>query len=362
MIANDPSGVLRILDVTVGGVRTAADPFADMEDPRRYLPESPAAWRRWVTENPHARDTDLALILALDGVRVVGRLGLFPGQLALAGHPPGRVLWMDGFFLDPAYLASGAGGMILLRALRARLPLIANGGPAEGTRKLYRSTGFLELGPYRRRLLPLNPTALLDWKLPVLTPLLAPLLRPLWRLGLWGWRHAPGGGSSGLLIREVPRFETETSPLFTGLPGHCFPRDAATLNWVLDCRPALAYHLLRDGESAGYLLLRVVDVPGGGPHALPALRVGRVLELFLPGASPGELISLLRFACGVFQDLGADMLECQAYDALDAACRRLGMPALGGNRVFFHPGRGVQLDAARPWHLTHGIGDVLLNG
>ncbi len=359
---DDKQGVLRIIDFGIGSLRDTEDPFAGLSDPRHFLPESFSDWRHKVSDNPHARATDLALILALDGRKVVGRLGLFPGLLALAGHSPGRVLWMDGFFLDPSYLASGAGGMILLRALRARTPLIANGGPAEGTRKLYRSTGFMELGPYHRRLLPLNPVPLLAWKLPLLAQALGSLIRPLWLMGLWGWRHAPGRDRSGLVIRPAARFGTEVAPLFEGLPGHCFPRDGATLNWVLDCWPTMAYHLLRGGKSCGYLLLRVVNVPAGGPHGLPALRVGRILECFLPHASAGELADLLRFACDVFRDHAVDVMECQAHGDLDAVCRRLGMPALGGNRVFFHPGRGARPDLERPWHLTHGIGDVLLNG
>ncbi|MEO1999417.1 MAG: hypothetical protein ABGZ17_29580 [Planctomycetaceae bacterium] len=354
---------IRILAFTADQIRTEKDPFTGLKDPNGYLPGFSDGWGKLLWSNPAVDGDDTALVLAVHGQKVVGRLGSYAGWLDLAEKPRSRVMWMDGFFLDPAYLASGAGALILLRTLKTRLPLIANGGPAEGTRKLYMSTGFIELGPFNRRLFPLKIAPFLAWKLPSFPArLLGWLFQPFWLFGRWAWMNLPRGQAGNLVFDQVTRFNSDLDTHCPERTENGFPRDSATLNWSLSYRDALAYEIRDQKRLRGYLMLRVVDHPGGGAHQLPAMKIGRIIDYSLCNATIAELTQMLRFSRQVLMEQKADILECQAHGQLDAACARLWMLVKGGNRVFFRAGRGPKPSLDQPWFLSPGIGDVLLNG
>ena len=63
-------------------------------------------------KNPHARDSDVALLAAFDGQRCVGYIGRLPGVLRTQ-QADKRVFWITTFFLEEGYRGLGLGKLLL---------------------------------------------------------------------------------------------------------------------------------------------------------------------------------------------------------------------------------------------------------
>jgi len=355
---------LHIQSLTINQLGESPSPISRFQDDHGFLPDDLSQWLNLLQQNPHFQPEDPALVIALDNDKVIGRLGLYRGIMTKSDGQCGPIFWLDGFFLDPNYLDSGAGGMILLKAMSYRYPLIANGGPAEGTKKLYKATGFKEIGPTYRFLFPLRSKPFLVYFLPnkTLAHLLSLPAQPVLESALFIWRLFKNRRQDSLVFQPVSCFHSTIDRLYEGLGLQHFPRNAATLNWAMTHRPSIkALELYRQDRLCGYLLLRTESIQDGGAHDLPLMDVGFIVDYFIQDAKPEELSTMLRFSIDYFRGEKVDVIQCQAHGELATVCRNHGMVAKGGNHIFFRDKKGG-IPTPDMWFLTNGAGDVILNG
>lgn len=337
----------------------------EYSDPHGYVRGCDAAWLQMVASNPHAREDDLLLILTVAEKAVVGRLGLHPG-LARYLNQTERTYWLDGFYLEPSYLNTGAGGRMLLAAISFSPSLLACGTPSANLQKVYRATGFVELGPLKRYVYFYN-TRVIAKKLLHVGRLPAVLL-PLTRLGSWllraYYRVCGSSEQATLSFRPVSSYQPSLDVLVDKVQSNLFPRDHRTLNWALQHQTdAFGFEIWRDAAPAGYCVLKQRSQAEVAEHHLPEMRVGSLLDYWLDSGAQTEKGDLIRFCIDFFRKRDVDVLEIQACDPdLWRTCARLGMIPVGGNRIFFRPASRKEPLPLSGWFLTHGTADVLLTG
>jgi hypothetical protein len=347
---------LTIAGFTVAQLSAGPSVLGAFSDPHGYLAAFDDAGCALLGANPQAQPADLALVLALDRNTVVGRLGFFAG-VAPRGSTVPRVLWLSGFFLQDTYRHSGAGGMLMLRALGARLPLLAAGGPNADLQKIYDSTGFTRLPPLKAWFAFFNSRPLLHRRIP--QKLLRALLRPSIDLMVKAhdtWFRRPP--SAAISFRPVARFGPELDDKVAKDNSVLIARDHRLLNWVLEYRPSTRGYLLEEaGQVIGYCILgtRASQRSPGSQE-----RWGVLLDYWLARPSPKVMEVLLAFGCQQARAQGADAFLAQASDpALEPAARRLGMLPYGGNLVFYRGGRH-RIDPSESWVLTAATADSTL--
>ena len=350
---------------TLGDFQRNPTLLREYADPHGYVRCCDADWLQMVASNPYMREDDLLLILTLTDKTIVGRLGLHPG-LAHYLDQNERTYWLDGFFLEPSYLNTGAGGRMLLAAISFSPSLLACGAPSTNLQKVYRATGFVELGPLTRYVYFYNPEVIAKKLLN--TGRMPGILSPLARLGspLLRAYYKVHGRSAQAKLRFTPSsaFQRSLDALFDDVGLNFFPRDHKILNWALQHQEdAFGFEVWRGETLAGYCILKQrvqAEVPA---HHLPEMSVGTLLDYWLDAESQMHQDDLVQFCIDFFQKRNVDVLEIQASDPkLWRNCARLGMIALGGNRVFFRPGSRKQPLPLSGWFLTHGTADVLLTG
>ena len=352
---------LRIRAFRIHEFETNASVLSQFADPRGYLAHVTPAWVELLRTNPFAQPSDLALVLALDGERVVGRLGFYAAQVSLAGQLH-RTYWMQGFFLDEAYRTSGAGGMLILPAISSLKCLIGAGGSAPETLRLYQTLKFVTPGPLKRYLhfYRVAPITMKLARQPALAKGAALAATPL--LKLYNRYHVRRlGGVPRLTYRPVERFDQRIDELLAAEPRHFFPRGSALLNWLLTHRPLTAFEIYEQDRLLGYCLLNRTERGAIAQYNIPPTTSGSLLDYYLPAEAVEAKRDLLLFSVDYFSDKEVDYLECQVFDqGMPEHCRRLGMLQVGGFSVNFKPPRGQQVAATDPWFLTFGTGDVLL--
>jgi hypothetical protein len=97
--------------------------------------------------NPHARPEEVALLAAYKGERCIGFLGLMAGALLVNGEAR-RMHWFSSWYVDPEDATSGAGAMLLMRAIGLKYDLAVTGTSREAD-DMYRATRFTEIGPLK---------------------------------------------------------------------------------------------------------------------------------------------------------------------------------------------------------------------
>lgn len=360
MASADSQNDLKIAAFTVADLGDGTR-LQGFEDPHGYLADFRGAGARMLAENPHAEPSDLALILAVDGKRVVGRLGFFAGP-APSGAIDSRVLWLSGYFLQERYLATGAGGMLMLRALSTRMTLLAAGGPNAALQRLYDSTGFRRLPELKGYFRIFNPRLITGrylqqaWMRVLLRPVVAVLLR---LHGLFFRPRLPGGFE----FIEVAEFDAGIDAVKPDPATAWFPRSHALLNWILRFRWSTRGFLIRrNGVLAGYCILGARRMARGpAPGEAGAMTWGLLVDYRLLPGDAAAMNALVSFSIRHCEALGVDALYCQGSDeALHAACRSYGMVAYGGSLVFLRPGPRWRFDVDRPWLLTAATADVTL--
>jgi GNAT superfamily N-acetyltransferase len=328
-------------------------------DPNGFLSSHHEAGLQLLAENPHGQEDDLALVVAVHGETIIGRLAFYGGVVHYGGQDE-RVLWLSGFFMVDSYRSSGAGGLVLLRALETRHSLLASGGPSERLQTVYKRTGFVPLGPLRRFVYFYRSRVLAERfvRNPILSRVLSMCAQPPLQ-AYYAVRSLSGRGD--LDCRSIQRFGSGFEGIFANERRNFFPKSAAQLNWVLNHRNPFAFDILRDGSPIGYCLLQIIENKGGGPDRLPTMTIGTLLDYYLPEGAADSKRSLVHFCLDFFRKQRVDVFECQIFDrVMETACARLGMIHLGGNKVFFRPRPGKKLDPAAPWFLPLGTSDVIL--
>lgn len=135
---------LRVTCIPVGDIEHFARRSVDALGPGDIAPVSLHRARAWA-RNPCAEPDDPALLVAYQGERCAGYLGLLAGKLRNRGATA-KLLWFSTFYVAPELRASGAGATLLLRALGLKRDLAVTFVSPEAA-QLYRSLGFREVGP-----------------------------------------------------------------------------------------------------------------------------------------------------------------------------------------------------------------------
>ena len=352
---------LSIVGYTIGQLSNESDALARYTDPSGYLTECTPEWVNLLDSNPASQDTDQAIILTVDRDTVVGRLGMHAGSVSI-NQQKHTVFWIRGFFLRDGYRHSGAGGLMLLRAISHSKCLLASGAPGEDAQALYLGTGFVELGPLRRYVYWLRSEVILKKFLTIpgapwaLSLAMTPLLRAYYFVRRPGPKRA-------LEFKSVTEFGDQVNRVLDRREGNRFFRDARTLTWVLEFQRDLsAFEVFRRGTCIGYCILRTQDQPASGhPHRLPPMRVTSLLDYYLEGPTVAQTRTLISFCLAFAKGAGADVFECQCHDdELAKVCSQFGMVHLGGNRILFRAPSGVTVSPQDSWFLTHGESDVIL--
>lgn len=350
---------LRIAAFTAGEIAANPAVFGELADPYGYVRGLDAQGRAMLATNPCYDPQDLALVLALDGATIVGRLGLYAGP-APQGLGLPRLLWLSGYFLQDRYRASGAGGMLMLRAMSARMPLLAAGGPNADLQRLYDSTGFVRLPPLQGFFFPLTSR-------PVVTRFAPPgAVRSLARIpagslvALYRLWHRPASLRT-LQFVAVDRFAPDLDEAQARDPTALFPRDHRLLNWLLAHKPTTRGFLaLRGGRPVGYCILGTRQMGRAGEGGESQAVWGMLVDYWLEEPDIPAMDDLLAFARRHFQERGVDAVYCQAADPLlPGSARRAGMLRYGGSLVFYRGGRH-RVDPAGPWRLTAATADLSL--
>jgi GNAT superfamily N-acetyltransferase len=353
---------LLIVSHTIGELSSDPRLLDRYRDPSGYIRQFDAAWVSLLRENPAATVDDVAIILAVDDDVAVGHLGMYAGAASVRGKVY-RTFWLSGFFLNPDYVHTGAGGLLLLRALAHWRCLALCGGPRADTVALYKRMGFQELGPLRRYVYFYRPEVIIKKVLRkcsayvFLSPMVSVLLRTY-----YGAKRL-GGSPENLSFRRVEAFDESLDALMARRDGKFFPRDSKTLNWVLKHRSHVSgFQLVRDDAMAGYVLVRQSREPASGPpHYVPAMTLGTLLDYYDAGDRLANRLAILDWCIPHFQSRKADVFEVQSKDpAMWKACVRRGMVKIGGNKVMFRPPAGVDITPLDAWRLTLAEGDVIL--
>ena len=336
--------------------------FEAFEDPSEYVKNCNEKWIKRLTSNPCAHETDLALILAVDNQTVVGRLGMY-SALVRYNNKDEKTFWLDGFFLDENYKNSGAGGLMILKAISFSKSLLASGGPREDCKALYLGTGFHELGPLKRFIYFYNTRVMLKKYLhaPKLCAFLSHFLNPF--LSMF-YKIRTGNKKYDLDYRQVESFDDRIDEVINNTEQlNCFPKNAEFLNWVLQsARDISAFEIFRDEELIGYCLLKYIHQEE--EHAseyLQEMEIGSLLDYFLADSTEDCLRDVVLFCLDFFKKKNVDLCSIQVHDPLMASiCKKYAMIHKGGNQVCFRPSPGQKFDPGEDWFFTLGTSDVIL--
>ncbi len=214
---------------------------AQAKDLAGILPITPRRARSHAA-NPNAIPGEVALLVAYDGERCIGYLGIMAGVLHHEGAMQ-RFHWFSSWYVEPAYAKSGAGTMLLMRAIGLKYDLAVTGTSPEAD-AMYRAMRFNELGPLKYE--------------EVFLDALDPLAFPFFALGKWLEKR---GRPAGVLYRIAGVLRPILQPLLKRLayatlrprvgglnvarpadvyeeyaPAHSAPifyRDPKTVNWML---------------------------------------------------------------------------------------------------------------------------------
>ena len=99
--------------------------------------------------NPRAQEDDPALLVAYQGTRVIGYLGMLPDKL-FVNDTAYKLGWLTGWWVDPSWATMGVGAILLFKALNAYDQHIGvSGGSREARKALHASQRFFDLKPLK---------------------------------------------------------------------------------------------------------------------------------------------------------------------------------------------------------------------
>ena len=353
---------LKVVTIRLGDLLDNPQILKEYVDPHCYLKPYTRDWVGYIRKNPWVQEEDILLILTLDGRSVVGELGLIPSLAILNGTIKIRVFWLCSFFLQDAYKNSGAGGVMLLKAMSFSKNLLACGAPREDACRLYRGTGFEELGPLKRYVYFYNAGIIIE-RLVGSNYIAKTFAFPAgFLLNLYYKAKSPKRRTSVLTFRRVKFFSEELNQIFKGCRRSYFLKDSSFLNWLLEYKQQLyPFEIRRANKLIGYLLLRRSHNKGGGLHNPPEMEEGALLDYFLTEDDKQIKLEVVKFAIDYFEDSGIDVLEFQSIDKdFFEICSDLGMIHLGGNKTFLRLAKDARLSSMGEWFFTHGTADSIL--
>jgi hypothetical protein len=192
--------------------------------------------------NPRASATDPALIVAIEDGRVIGYQGILPDYFYIAGtaHKMG---WLTTWWVDPTKIHSGAGALLLFRALKLydrRIGVREMSEDARAAFERHRGMVFLQDDIGLTLLLRANTHEVLPRRLPWTRQLLY-LLKSLdaaaniligARLRRWQTQRPIGDGVS---VHQVEQIDEETGRFIERWNrSELTRRGRAELNWMIN--------------------------------------------------------------------------------------------------------------------------------
>lgn len=335
--------------------------LAEYDDPLGYVAPCTPRWIELLASNPFAQPTDLAMVVAIDGNKIVGRLGFYAAEVSLAGQRYKTYL-QQAFFLDPDYRSTGAGSMLLLPAISSLKCLTGMGNSAPATVALCERLGFSTVARLRRFVHFYRTDSLMQTYLRQrhVAKAASWLANPVWRF-VSRFRARGAGPRRHFNYRPVQQFNESIDRLIADEKRPFFPRGAAALNWIMKFGPLDAFTIHEGDRLLGYCLLQKFARVAVPQRHLPAMIVGRLADYYLPADDLDAKRYLHQFAIDYFSERSVELLECQVYDAgLPEICQQLGMFEIGGMVVVFRPPRDSEPTNPHDWFLTFGTGDILL--
>ncbi len=237
---------LEIRCIRVGELDAFARQVLETIDPAEVVPISRSRSHAYAT-NPNAHPDDMGLIVAYEDERCVGFLGMIPGSVQVDGELE-PMYWLSSWYVAPEARHTGAGAMLILRALALRRPIVVTGFSEEAAR-VYEGLRFVPLGPLRYVQADFKPVNVLGMPLRLVRKLLGRLGREETpRLDEWV-RWVDGLGARGLHVflgQLTSRLDQElelksvaclTDDTFEGAPAGAPParfcRGVDDINWML---------------------------------------------------------------------------------------------------------------------------------
>lgn len=237
--------MLRVQLVRVHEIEAFAGEMIRTQPLDGTVPISRSRARAWA-HNPRARPEDPAMLAAFNGNRCIGHLGMFPDCLNINGRKE-RLFWLSIYYVQPDFRNSGAGAVLLLRALALNQHLgVAR--PSSEAAKVYRALRFSE-SPVHYWKLNISRLDRLGRLLQLLRICLrkcghdvvslnagVTFTRAMTKRCAYQWLRSAGRRISSHI--ELTRLSSLTDDLLASPnedhPMPCFARDATMFNWMLE--------------------------------------------------------------------------------------------------------------------------------
>lgn len=145
--------VLRVEAVKVKDLYTFACEIYEKKEKTEVIPIGKQRALAW-TRNPYADDTDVGLLVAYVKDECVGYLGIMPGLLRSGGRL-WKVYWISTWYVAPEYRKTGAGALLIMKALGLGYDLAVTEMSPEAA-NVYSGFGFKRLRTLEYYALQLN--------------------------------------------------------------------------------------------------------------------------------------------------------------------------------------------------------------
>lgn len=354
---------IEYIEYTIRDLSQSPSPLQQFRDPRNFTKPLVGWGLERLRSNPMSRLDDPAVILAIIDNEIIGRLGAFASSTVYEGR---RIdtLALSGFDLDETYIKTGAGGVILLRALHWKRPLSVCGGPSANLQRVYERAGFLPLGPLKRYIYFFSAYGIVHRY--VHHKQMAVIAAGILQLALRGYYRLRSLRLPGSVLgarvefvrtRELSSRVIELSESFA--VNH-FTQPVDVINWAIDRNQLAAFEIHVGGRPVGYYLLRMSSMAPDIRLRTPRLALATLLDYYVDDSLPELKALLLRHAVEFLGGQKVDAFELQLHDEkFEAICKTAGLVQIGGAKVYFRPLRRGD-GSAKIWRLTLAAGDVLI--
>ena len=350
--------------------------YRDIWDPAATEASVARARAEAAAHNPVAPGSEVPTFLFCQGGVVLGHLSTIPVQLWTGGGER-PAYWFIGFMVRPEQ-RNGPVGALLLREAVKQLELTLSLTVALPSVRLFRATGFQELGivpNYIRVLRAGNVLRRLDLEAVGLTSLPGPLRaaiglaqRPalaavagsVAQLAVGTLATLRSFGGHGRFARTTPA-RSELDPLWEevrGGMGLLAARDGAYLErrYQTENGPYRAVELHFGGRFRGAAYVR--EPRADSDPRLKGIRVATLSDLMFPTERPDLGLRLLRGAEIVARELGADaLLASLSHRTVPPLLLRRGFVKVGGNLRFLVRDARKELPGAtalEDWWVSRG--------